>query len=1165
MGSTDMVTAENRINGIIRALARLRDAHPRNPRMLALMSPPAVELKSNSHDCCLFRFDVTAKNERNWQFDTHTVEFRVDPPESSQGRMSLQCQCPTRNGQGMCVHTYAVASDLARNLASPDNDIRQLLIYGEQSEELKFLNSIDALLELEEKEAQKEAQQQLTSVTPLSERLIWRVALSKGSRLSISVEPLVQGLKKNGVEWKKGTRVNYYQLKSSRLLQTTQDRAAAEYYADNQTTFTGSNYGPDPVVMLEHLAGNSRVFLADDQGDISLKISSGTLGLRCYPEHGELCVRPTCGTEGLFLNEALVWRFDSKLLSIKEAEGLLQVATAKSKLHVDFVTGLIKNLPRVPMSAASELLSRFSQLSTGMSVDIDPSLIDTEIDAHRTCYLELVPSAPQGLIVKMRAKPAITSATVVPGDRRVPSYVPSGNGKVSYLRRDVDAERQRGAGLVEELQLKQYSSLTDWDYRLTTDEQVIDFVIRLSERQHRRLAEQQQATQQALLTYDSSTSGVDSSNSSESSESSGSTALVPVAPKQELIIAPVTSEFGKIPDTDDLIVTWPQGGMVRVTREIESSALQLEVEEHSDWFGLNGQIVVDGHALPLSSILAALRAGRRVVPLGDGLYARISDEFYDRLVQIGDVVYQSSKGLEVDITAAPVLSQLVSVRESLQLCQSWRDMLSKLDPSATISTEPPISLNAELRTYQLEGYRWLKRLSNWGVGGCLADDMGLGKTLQALAIVLDRVEEGPTLVIAPMSVGFNWLREAQRFAPSLNIVSYRDHRETILNDAGEGDVVVVSYPLFQRDAEKFWEVKWGTLILDEAQNVKNATTKTARAVRDLDAKWRLALTGTPIENQLSELWALFRSVTPGLFGSWERFREKFVTPIEKNGDTRRRFSLAQMVKPFILRRTKNEVLKELPDRTEVLTTIELSDEERKLYEAARVRIVADLMGLDFGSGKDHRIQVLAGITKLRQLACHPALCDKKWKKSSSKLDSLLELVDELRQENHRALIFSQFTQHLGLVRSALEKAGVTFQYLDGSSTAKQRAAAVDAFQAGEGDVFLISLKAGGTGLNLTAADYVIHLDPWWNPAVEDQATDRAHRIGQTRPVTVYRLVTKDTIEEKILSLHERKRQLVSSVLDGSDEAAKLSTEELIDLIKTAGAPSANPEFELSNK
>jgi SNF2 family DNA or RNA helicase len=368
---------------------------------------------------------------------------------------------------------------------------------------------------------------------------------------------------------------------------------------------------------------------------------------------------------------------------------------------------------------------------------------------------------------------------------------------------------------------------------------------------------------------------------------------------------------------------------------------------------------------------------------------------------------------------------------------------------------------------------------------------------------------------------------------------------------GEGDLVITSYGLALRDAEKLAKTRWGTLVLDEAQFIKNARTRTARAVRDLHADWKLALTGTPLENHLGELWSIFRAVSPGLFGHWERFRERFVDPIEKQKDHRRRHALSRTIRPFILRRTKSEVLSELPQRTEVQLTAELSKPERKLYEDARLWAVTHLADAA-DDGEDHRFQVLAALTRLRQLACHPALVDASWTGSSAKLDLLLETVDELREGRHRALVFSQFTQHLALIRKALDERGIPYQYLDGRTPARQREQRVEAFQRGEGDLFLISLKAGGTGLNLTAADYVIHMDPWWNPAVEDQATDRAHRIGQSRPVTVYRLVAEDTIEEQILALHADKRNLVADILAGSDQAARLSTQELVDLIRTGG-------------
>jgi SNF2 family DNA or RNA helicase len=294
-----------------------------------------------------------------------------------------------------------------------------------------------------------------------------------------------------------------------------------------------------------------------------------------------------------------------------------------------------------------------------------------------------------------------------------------------------------------------------------------------------------------------------------------------------------------------------------------------------------------------------------------------------------------------------------------------------------------------------------------------------------------------------------------------------------------------------------------------------------------------------------------RTVSPGLLGSWEKFRKNFAEPIERHNNKERLLALGRVVKPFILRRTKKEVLSELPERTEVVRLAELSETERKKYDAARLAALNELGANGTGGDTDSqmRIRVLAWLTRLRQLACHPKLVDKRWDKSSAKLDLFMEIVEELREGEHRALVFSQFVQHLTLLRESLDKLGIRYQYLDGATPAAKRQEAVDAFQAGEGDLFLISLKAGGTGLNLTAADYVIHMDPWWNPAVEDQATDRAHRLGQQRAVTVYRLVAKDTIEQQILALHEDKRELISGVLDGADRAGKMSTDELISLIR----------------
>ncbi len=337
-------------------------------------------------------------------------------------------------------------------------------------------------------------------------------------------------------------------------------------------------------------------------------------------------------------------------------------------------------------------------------------------------------------------------------------------------------------------------------------------------------------------------------------------------------------------------------------------------------------------------------------------------------------------------------------------------------------------------------------------------------------------------------------------------------------------------------------------VLDEAQAIKNAGTKRAQASLELQAGFRLALSGTPVENYLDELWSLFNFLNPGLLGSREAFQKRFAIPIERDRDAQARQSLRALVRPFLLRRTKASVLSELPPRTEQIVRIEMSEAERLFYEALRQRALETIEALDAANGK-RKIHILAEITRLRQACCSPELIAPGSGVPGSKLDALMELIDELIRNRHRALVFSQFTGHLKLVRAALDSRGITYEYLDGATPAAGRERRVAAFQSGNAPLFLISLRAGGTGLNLTAADYVMHLDPWWNPAVEDQASDRAHRIGQKRPVTIYRLIMQDSIEERILSLHRDKRDLAADLLEGGETTARLSEEELLDLIR----------------
>ena len=610
----------------------------------------------------------------------------------------------------------------------------------------------------------------------------------------------------------------------------------------------------------------------------------------------------------------------------------------------------------------------------------------------------------------------------------------------------------------------------------------------------------------------------------------------------------------------DVECVWPHGEF-KLARQATQSDLRLSIADRGDWFGLDGGIDVDGHRISIAVMLEAIRAERRYVALDDNHFVQLDNLLRERLRRVAPAVYKGRRGLEVSPMIAQDVEALGDGAAVFEASKRWRNLLDNIATATELDPVLPSDLKADLRDYQREGFRWMTRLASWGAGAVLADDMGLGKTVQALAVIVDRASEGPAMVIAPTSVTFNWKREAERFAPGLRLVSYRGaDRRAHLDTLGPGDLLIASYALVQRDADAFAKRSISTLVIDEAQTIKNPRTLRSRAIRAIDASFIAALTGTPIENHLGELWALFAATCPGLFGSWERFRERFAAPIERDGDRKRAKELSRLIRPFVLRRTKAEVATELPPRTEVQVDVTLSSRERDLYEDVRLSAVAQLAKLDLGDAAPQgRFQVLAALTRLRQLSCRPRLLDDASRVPSSKHAKLMALLAELIDEGQRALVFSQFTRHLALVRAALDDANIAYEYLDGSTPAAARAEAIDRFQNGVAPVFLLSIKAGGTGLNLTAADNVVHLDPWWNPAVEDQATDRAHRIGQERPVTVYRLVSRGTIEETILSLHEKKRALMADVLEGTDRAQALSTSELADLIHRGTEPEPDAD------
>ena len=602
---------------------------------------------------------------------------------------------------------------------------------------------------------------------------------------------------------------------------------------------------------------------------------------------------------------------------------------------------------------------------------------------------------------------------------------------------------------------------------------------------------------------------------------------------------------------------WPKGEPLKIVAHAATSNLSLKIKSAAEWFSASGTLEVDeGRALDLKQLFALLDAnpGSRFLPLAQGEFLALTALFRRQLDDLRSLSSPAARGSVRMHGMAAIALREFTEGTKLDADAAWRAQQKRLRDADAFEPELPSTLQAELRPYQLDGFRWLARLARWGAGACLADDMGLGKTVQTLALLLDRAPDGPALVVAPTSVVANWLDEARRFTPTLNVIAYTgtaSSRTGRLDDLGPFDVVVTTYGLLHIDAGALGAVEWHSAVLDEAQAVKNPASKRARAARELKARFRLVTTGTPIQNNLMDLYSLFGFLNPGMLGSTEHFRRRFVVPVERDGDAGARARLRRLIAPFVLRRLKTEVLDDLPPRTEIVLHVELSPAEAALYEALRRRAVDDLeslaaRGLDAGEG---RLEVLAHLTRLRLACCNPRLVQHAGAPASAKLATFAETLDELLANRHKVLVFSQFVRHLKLIEEHLAGAGIAYQYLDGSTPARARAERIAAFQSGRGDVFLISLRAGGVGLNLTAADYVIHMDPWWNPAAEDQASDRAHRIGQTRPVTIYRLVAKGTIEEQIVELHRRKRDLAERLLEGADAPVRLDAGELLELLR----------------
>jgi SNF2 family DNA or RNA helicase len=601
-------------------------------------------------------------------------------------------------------------------------------------------------------------------------------------------------------------------------------------------------------------------------------------------------------------------------------------------------------------------------------------------------------------------------------------------------------------------------------------------------------------------------------------------------------------------------VEWPEGQKFRLAGQADLPQFRIQIRKDRDWFGLEGEVQLsEQQVLDMRQLLDLFAQSKgRFVPLQDGQFLALTEAFRKRLEELRAYGELHGAGLRIHPLAALALGDIDDGLSAFKADKHWQEHLQRLRAAQGYQPQLPSTFQAELRDYQHDGFRWLARLAHWGVGGCLADDMGLGKTLQALAAILSFAPEGPSLVVAPTSVCMNWEREAAHCTPTLNVRSFgASDRQKLLDNLLPFDLLLCSYGLLQQEqvAEALSKVHFRTIVLDEGQAIKNIATRRSQAAMNLQGDFKFLTTGTPIENHLGELWNLFRFINPGLLGSLERFNQRFAGPIERNQDKNARQRLRKLIQPFILRRTKNQVLQELPPRTEIVIHVDLSSEEMSFYEALRREALEKIAAIKEPGGQK-QLQILAEIMRLRRACCNTRLVAPAPDVAlpSSKLAAFGDIVDELLDNKHKALVFSQFVDHLRLLQAYLDKKGVSYQYLDGSTPVAERKQRVDAFQRGEGDLFLISLKAGGVGLNLTAADYVLHMDPWWNPAVEDQASDRAHRIGQQRPVTIYRFVARNTIEEKIVALHAQKRDLADSLLEGADVSGKMSADELLALM-----------------
>ncbi len=923
-------------------------------------------------------------------------------------------------------------------------------------------------------------------------RLAWLVGFPSRPAdpfVPFDIQPVEQTLQKDG-NWSKGRNValrRVFQRSNDLSFATDQDGlvfSALRYDFDGVT----SGYHFDVAAALHYLVGHPLVY-RDDAGGARMDIVSGEFELSVTDREGgcEITLEPS-------ISEFAPEDSGPSEIAAGELPDTLARLETPTRLRVLRLGGRERKLAQVvgdglsvPARGREEALRTLARLSTAVRLHSDLPELAGEgemVEADARPRFHIMPQNP-GLKVEVWAHPL--------GDQG-PAYRPGKGGRI--LAAELDGRTVRTAR---------------------------------NKRKEKELAEQALASCPSLTGHED-----------------GDLSWRLDVPEDALSFM---AEAGELDER--AVLAWPRGGRFRVRRIKGMGGLSLRVNSSSEWFEVAGSLRVDEDlVIDMDRLLASLKqSSGKFVEIGDGEYIALTDELRRQLGDLEALGETQGGTLRLSALAGSVLEGLEEAGADLLADDEWRRSLEKRKHLADFSPDPPANFRAELRNYQLEGFRWMARLAELGAGACLADDMGLGKTIQALAMLVRRSGLGPSLVVAPTSVCHNWIRETKRFAPGLTIQQFGEgNREAQLSGLAPGDVIITSYSLLRQEEKLFANVQWATAVLDEAQAIKNVAAKRSKAAMALNAGFRLITTGTPIENHLGELWNLFHFINPRLLGSARKFQERFAAPIERLRDKEASDRLRRAIRPFILRRTKGQVLDSLPPKTEITLAVELGEKERAFYESLR-RSAVERLESDPQIAEKKRFQILAEIMRLRRCCCSPELITGDIAVPSAKQEQFRSTLADLVENGHKVLVFSQFVDHLSIIRRYLDREGFSYQYLDGSTPAKNRKKAVDDFQAGQGDVFLISLKAGGLGLNLTAADYVIHMDPWWNPAVEDQASDRAHRIGQDKPVTVYRLVAAGTIEEKIVQLHSDKRDLADNLLSGADQAAGLDLDEIMRLLR----------------